>query len=70
MEWMQENTLGFIELYEKMSVLCDPNHPQYYNKLQKHDAWEKIATAMGTVPEECKTKMTVYFLLLEEKMEE
>jgi hypothetical protein len=36
MEWTQDNTLGFIELYEKMSVLWDPNHPKYYNKLHKH----------------------------------
>ena len=58
MEWTKENTLDFIQLYEKTSVLWDPNHPQYYNKLHKHDAWEEIATAMGTVPEECKKKMT------------
>jgi hypothetical protein len=36
MERTQENTLGFIELYEKMSVLWNPNHPKYYNKLHKH----------------------------------
>jgi hypothetical protein len=36
MEWRQENTSGFIELYEKMSVLWNPNHPKYYNKLHKH----------------------------------
>ena len=36
MEWTEDNTLGFIELYEKMSVLWDPNHPKYYNKLHKH----------------------------------
>ena len=36
MEWTQENALGFIELYEEMSVLWDPNHPKYYNKLHKH----------------------------------
>ena len=30
------NTLGFIELYEKMSVLWDPNHSKYYNKLHEH----------------------------------
>jgi hypothetical protein len=35
MEWTEENTLGFIELYEKMFVLCDPNHPKY-NKLHQH----------------------------------
>ena len=36
MEWTQDNTLGFIELYEEMSVLWDPNRPKYYNKLHKH----------------------------------
>jgi hypothetical protein len=36
MERTRENTLGFIELYENMSVLWDPNHPKYYNKLHKH----------------------------------
>jgi hypothetical protein len=36
MEWTRDNTLGFIELYENMSVLWDPNHPKYYNKLHKH----------------------------------
>jgi hypothetical protein len=34
-----------------MSVLWDPNRPQY-NKLQKHDAWEEIATALGKNTEE------------------
>jgi hypothetical protein len=33
MGWTEENTLGFIELYENMSVLWDQNHPKYYNKL-------------------------------------
>jgi hypothetical protein len=32
MEWTEDNTLGFIELYEKMSVPWDLNHPKYYNK--------------------------------------
>jgi hypothetical protein len=53
-EWTQENTSGFIELYEKMSLLWDPNHPKYYNNLHKCGAWEEIAKVMGTVPEECK----------------
>jgi 5'(3')-deoxyribonucleotidase len=65
MEWTQDNTLSFTELYEKTSVLWDPNHPKHSNKLHKHDAWEEITKAMGTVPDECKKKMTsfspVYF---------
>jgi hypothetical protein len=36
MEWTQETTWGFIELYENTSLLWDPNHPKYYNKLHKH----------------------------------
>jgi hypothetical protein len=36
MEWTQDSTLGFIELHEEISVLWDPNHPKYYNKLHKH----------------------------------
>jgi len=59
MDWTQENTLALIALYQKMRVLWDPNHPRYYNKLRKHDAWEDIAKTMGTVSEECKKKMTV-----------
>jgi hypothetical protein len=57
-EWSKDNKLDLIQSYEKTAVLWDPNHPPYYNKLHKHDAWEEIATAMGTVPEECKKKMT------------
>jgi hypothetical protein len=59
MEWTQENTLALIAVYKKMCVLWDPNHPRYYNKLHKHDAWEDVAKTMGTVSEECKKKMTV-----------
>ena len=36
MEWTQANTLGLIALYEKMSVLWDPNHPKY-NKLHQQE---------------------------------
>jgi hypothetical protein len=56
---VQENTLALIAAYQKMRVLWDPNNPRYYNKLQKHDAWEEVAKTIGTVSEECKKKMTV-----------
>jgi hypothetical protein len=51
-KWTLENTLAFIELHQKMSVLWDPNHPKCYNKLHKHGAWKDIEKAMGTVSEE------------------
>jgi hypothetical protein len=56
MEWTQENTSGFIELYLKMSLLWDPNHPKYYDNLHKHGAREEIAKGMGRVLEECKKR--------------
>jgi hypothetical protein len=59
-----------IYLHHKMSVLWDSNNPKYCNKLHKHGAGKRIAQGMGTVPEECKKKMDIYFLLLEEKGEE
>ena len=34
--------MDFIDLHQKMSLLWDPNNPKY-NKLHKHDAWERIA---------------------------
>jgi hypothetical protein len=48
---MRKNALAFTELYQKMSVLWDPNHPKCYNKLHKHGAWKDIAKAMGTISE-------------------
>jgi hypothetical protein len=54
-EWTQDNTLSFTELYEKMSLMWDPNHPKY-NNLHKHGAWEEIAKAVWMVPEECKKR--------------
>jgi hypothetical protein len=59
MEWTQDNILSFFELYEKISVLWDPNHPKYCNKLHKHDACEEIAKAMGTVPTNAKRRLSV-----------
>jgi len=31
---------------KKKSVLCNRNHPEYYNKLHKHDVWEDTEIAM------------------------
>jgi hypothetical protein len=56
-----------LYLHHKISVLWDSNNPKYYNKLHKHGAGKRIAQVMGTVPEECERRLTVYFLLLEEK---
>jgi hypothetical protein len=63
MEWM-------LELCQKMSVLWDPNHPKYYNKLLKDDAWEDIAKNMRTVSGECKKMTSVLSSLRKERERE
>ena len=44
----EDTTKYFIELYQKLSVLWDPNSPKCY-KLHKHGPWKDIAKDMGTV---------------------
>lgn len=58
MEWSQEKILLFIEAYRLKTNLWDPQDPQHYNKLKKHDAWQQLAEEMNTNQEECKRKMT------------
>lgn len=57
MEWTQENTLHFIELYRRKEVLWNPGHPRYYNKISKNDAWNELGAEMNTTGDECKKKM-------------
>ena len=59
MEWTQETTLKFIELYREEEVLWNSKYEHYYNKIIKNDAWEKIVNDMGVPSEELKRKMTV-----------
>lgn len=58
MEWTQEKTLLFIEKYRDQGILWDPQDPQHFNKLKKHDAWQQLAGEMEISAEECKRKIT------------
>nr|CAI5858458.1 unnamed protein product [Callosobruchus analis] len=42
MKWTQEVTSKFIDLYREEEILWDSKNPHYYNRIKKHDAWEKI----------------------------
>lgn len=57
MEWNEENTIQFIELYEQIPLLWHAKHPQYYNKIKRNDALEQIAKEIGCTADECRKKM-------------
>ena len=49
MEWTQDKTLAFNQLYEKMCVLWDPKYSKHYNKLQEHYAWNYISGTISQI---------------------
>jgi len=57
MEWNEENTIQFIELYEQKPLLWHAKHPQYYNKIKRNDALEQISKEIGFTADECRKKM-------------
>lgn len=57
MEWNEEKTIQFIELYEQKQLLWYAKHPQYYNKIKRNDALEEIAKEIGFTVDDCKKKI-------------
>ncbi|KOX69001.1 hypothetical protein WN51_06752 [Melipona quadrifasciata] len=57
MEFSKKDTLEFIELYCKKSLLWDLKNPNHYNKMRKEDAWQEIAQEMKRSVHQCKKKM-------------
>ncbi|XP_054010747.1 uncharacterized protein LOC128893649 [Hylaeus anthracinus] len=57
MEWSDDATLQFIEIYRANEILWNTKHPSYYNKMKKNDVWDEIAMEFHTTAEECKKKM-------------
>lgn len=47
MEWQSGISLQFLELYEGEPVIWDASHKDHKNRNDVHDAWSRIATAMG-----------------------
>ncbi|EZA48209.1 hypothetical protein X777_14230 [Ooceraea biroi] len=57
MEWNEETTLRFIDIYKENDLLWNPKNQKYYNKIMRNDAWLDISKQMNLTPEECKRKM-------------
>ena len=57
MEFSKKETLEFIELYRKKSLLWDLKNRNHYNKMRKEDAWHEIAQEMKRSVHQCKKKM-------------
>lgn len=42
MEWNEQNTNQFIEIYQSKQILWNVKHPLYYNKMKRHHVWEDV----------------------------
>lgn len=59
MEWSEENTLRFIDLYKNKEVLWNAKHPSHFNRVRRNDAWEEVASELKINVKACKKKMDV-----------
>lgn len=55
--WSEEQSLELIGLYREKPVLWNPQHPQYFKKVWKNDAWVDIARSVERDAEVCSNKM-------------
>lgn len=47
MEWSNDLSLILIQEYEKLPILWDVTHSQYYNKTKKNDAWQELVNTIN-----------------------
>ncbi|VVC25889.1 MADF domain [Cinara cedri] len=47
MNWSDEQTISFIEMYRDRSLLWDPTNSLYKNKNRRHDGLMEIAISFG-----------------------
>lgn len=59
MDWVDKKCLLLIELYQKYSVLWNPQDSNYKKKNLKNDDWKDIGSAMKLPTNVCKNKMIV-----------
>ncbi|XP_044760513.1 uncharacterized protein LOC123317941 [Coccinella septempunctata] len=57
MEWTDEQTLNFIEMYRVRPQLWDSTHIYYKNKNRRHDSLTEIAVSFGIEKQEVEKKM-------------
>ncbi|CAK1578359.1 unnamed protein product [Parnassius mnemosyne] len=56
MDWSQEETLQFLELYQAERIIWDPKHIMHKNTQKMNDAWNRISEVMCRPLAELKIK--------------
>jgi hypothetical protein len=57
MNWSDEQTISFIEMYRDRSLLWDPTDSQYKHKNKRHDGLMEIAISFGIEKLEVEKKI-------------
>lgn len=47
MEWSNEVTMEFLDLYENEPVVWNASHPLHKNRNEVYDAWKRIQQKLG-----------------------
>ena len=53
MDWSDEQSISFIEIYRKRSFLWGPINSEYKNRNKRHDRFMEIAVFFGKPIETC-----------------
>lgn len=56
MEWSQEETFRFLELFQKENIIWDPKDKYHKNSQKVNDAWERLSVQMGRPSSDLKSK--------------
>lgn len=56
MDWSQDETFKFIELFQKERIIWDPKHKCHKNSQKVSDAWARLSEIMGRSQTELKNK--------------
>ncbi|XP_067215180.1 uncharacterized protein [Linepithema humile] len=59
MEWSNEKTIEFLELYEKETLLWNPKHISHKDRNAVNDSWKKIEAILNISVKELKKKKNV-----------
>lgn len=56
MDWSREDTIRFIELFEKERIIWDPRNISHKNHQKVNDAWSRLSNEMCRPITEIKAK--------------
>lgn len=70
MNWSDEQTISFIEMYRDRPVLWRSSDPEYKNRNKRHDALIEIAVSFGIEKQDVEKKLKIYKASLQESGKE